>query len=67
MDFKTEINVSGKVIQGQIKDDKFHLVLVPKPKGREEGIKPPMRSVIVDKEWIDTAIEELKEIREKML
>lgn len=66
MDFKTEINVKGKVIQGQIKDDKFHLVLVPKPKGREEGLQPPMKSVLVDKEWIDIAIEELKAIREKM-
>lgn len=66
MDFKTEINVKGKVIQGQIKDDKFHLVLVPTPRGREEGISPPMRSVTVDKEWIDIAIEELKAVKDKM-
>jgi len=68
MDFKTEINVRGKVVRGQIKEDKLHLVLLENvSRGREEGIKPPILSVIVDKEWIDTAIEELKEIREKML
>lgn len=67
MDFKTEINVRGKVIQGQIKDDKLHLVLLANvSRGREEGIQPPMRSVVVDKEWIDIAIDELKAVREKM-
>jgi hypothetical protein len=64
LEFKTEINVKGKAIQGQIKDDKLSLVLLAKVSG--DGLQPPMRSVIVDKEWIDIAIEELKAVREKM-
>lgn len=64
MDFKTEINVKGKTIQGQIKNGKFHLILLAKVDG--DGLQPPMRSVTVDKDWIDEAIDELKAIKEKM-
>jgi hypothetical protein len=64
MDFKTEINVKGKTMQGQIKNGKFHLILLAKVEG--DGLQPPMRSVIVDKQWIDDAIEELKAVGEKI-
>jgi hypothetical protein len=62
VEFKTEISVKGKSIQGNIRNGKFYLVLLE----QTSEFKPPLRSVEVDKMWIDAAIEELKQVREKM-
>jgi hypothetical protein len=62
MNFKTEISVEGKAIRGQIRNGEFHLVVLEK----STNVKPPMRTIVVDKEWIELAIEELKAVKEKM-
>ncbi len=63
MNFKTEISVEGKAISGQIRQNKFHLIV----KEITSEFKPPMRTVVVDEAWIDIAIEELKQVKEKMI
>ncbi len=62
MNFKTEISVEGKAIRGQIRNNGFHLIL----QEISTEFKPPMRTIVVDEEWIDIAIEELKQVKNKM-
>lgn len=60
--FVNRLLVDGKVVCGEIKDDKFYL----KDLNPTNSLKPPLNTIVFTKDKLDTTIEELKAVRDRL-